>query len=61
MRVMTEDESCGWDLCLRFMSNGLLAKPTHHHIIRFAPPLCISKEQIDDAIGIIRKTFEELE
>jgi ornithine--oxo-acid transaminase len=57
----TEDENCGWDLCLQFMSNGLLAKPTHHHIIRLAPPLCITKEQIDDSVAIIKKTFAELE
>ena len=57
----TEDQNCGWDLCLNFMSNGLLAKPTHHHIIRLAPPLVITKEQIDDSVRIIRKSFEELE
>ncbi|MCX6198505.1 MAG: ornithine--oxo-acid transaminase, partial [Bacteroidetes bacterium] len=44
-----------------FMSNGLLAKPTHYHVIRLAPPLCITKEQIDDSVRIIRKSFEELE
>jgi len=54
----TEDENCGWDLCLKFAENGLLAKPTHHHIIRLAPPLCISKEQIDECVEIIRKTFK---
>jgi ornithine--oxo-acid transaminase len=57
--LKTEDENCGWDLCLKFAENGLLAKPTHHHIIRLAPPLCISKEQIDESIEIIRKTFKE--
>ena len=59
--LKTEDQNCGWDLCLNFMSNGLLAKPTHHHIIRLAPPLVITKEQIDDSVRIIRKSFEELE
>lgn len=54
----TDDENCGWDLCLKFAENGLLAKPTHHYIIRLAPPLCITKEQIDDCVQIIRKTLK---
>ncbi|HLP51324.1 MAG TPA: ornithine--oxo-acid transaminase [Chitinophagales bacterium] len=57
----TEDENCGWDLCLKFAENGLLAKPTHHYIIRLAPPLVISKEQIDDCIAIIKKSLKEFE
>jgi ornithine--oxo-acid transaminase len=57
----TEDKNCGWDICMQFKLNGLLAKPTHHHIIRFAPPLCITKEQIDDSVGIIKRSFAELE
>lgn len=51
-----------WDVCVRMMENGLLAKPTHRHIIRFAPPLVITEEQLQEAVGIIRKTilsFEE--
>lgn len=59
--LKTNDENCGWDLCMQFMKNGLLAKPTHHHIIRLAPPLCITKEQIDDSIAIIKKSFKEFE
>jgi ornithine--oxo-acid transaminase len=55
----TDDENCGWDLCLKFAENGLLAKPTHHYIIRLAPPLCITKEQIDDCVQIIRKTLKQ--
>jgi ornithine--oxo-acid transaminase len=39
--------------------NGLLAKPTHEHIIRFTPPLVINEEQLMEAIRIIRKTIEE--
>ena len=50
-----------WDICLKMMERGLLAKPTHDHIIRFAPPLCINEEQLREAIGIIKKTFEEME
>ncbi|MBL0308349.1 MAG: ornithine--oxo-acid transaminase [Bacteroidetes bacterium] len=49
----------GWELCVKFMENGLLAKPTHDYIIRLAPPLCISKEQVDDSVEIIRKGFKE--
>ena len=41
------------------MENGLLAKPTHEHIIRFAPPLVITKEELTEAIAIISKTLAE--
>ncbi|HLP22369.1 MAG TPA: ornithine--oxo-acid transaminase [Chitinophagales bacterium] len=57
----TDDENCGWNLCLKFAENGLLAKPTHHYIIRLAPPLVISKEQIDDCVAIIKKSLKEFE
>ena len=56
-----ENESYGWNLCMKFMENGLLAKPTHNYIIRLAPPLCITKEQIDASIEIIRKSFKEFD
>jgi ornithine--oxo-acid transaminase len=46
-----------WDLCVAMKENGLIAKPTHQHIIRFAPPLVITKEQLMEAIGIIKKTM----
>ena len=49
-----------WDICLKLRDNGLLAKPTHDHIIRFAPPLCINEKEIKQAVGIIKKTFEEM-
>ncbi|HTX87364.1 MAG TPA: aminotransferase class III-fold pyridoxal phosphate-dependent enzyme, partial [Bacteroidales bacterium] len=49
-----------WDVCLKMKDNGLQAKPTHDHIIRFAPPLVITKEQILEAVGIIRKSLEEV-
>ena len=49
-----------WDICLRMMENGLLAKPTHDDIIRFAPPLTITEPQLKKALGIIRRTFEEM-
>lgn len=49
-----------WDICLAMMSNGLLAKPTHGNIIRFAPPLTITKEEIDDCLGIIEKSVRQV-
>ena len=49
-----------WELCIELMKNGLLAKPTHGDIIRFAPPLIINKEQIREAVGIIEKSLKIL-
>jgi len=46
-----------WDLCMELMKNGLLAKPTHGDIIRFAPPLIITKEQIMEAVAIVEKSL----
>ena len=46
-----------WDVCLKLRDNGLLAKPTHGDIIRFAPPLIITEDQMMDCISIIRKTI----
>jgi ornithine--oxo-acid transaminase len=46
-----------WDICVALKDNGLLAKPTHDHIIRFAPPLVITEAELREAIGIIRRTF----
>ncbi len=46
-----------WDVCVALKENGLLAKPTHEHIIRFAPPLVITEEQIMDSVEIIKKTI----
>ncbi len=46
-----------WDVCLKMKENGLLAKPTHDHIIRFAPPLIITEEQLYDCIEIIRSSI----
>ncbi len=48
-----------WDICLKMMEKGLLAKPTHDDIIRFAPPLCITEDELREAIDIIKTTFEE--
>ncbi len=46
-----------WDVCLKMAENGLLAKPTHGHIIRFAPPLVITEEQLKEAVEIIKKSI----
>merc|ERR1711862_450719 len=48
-----------WDVCLKMKQHGLLAKPTHGNIIRFAPPLTISKEEIDHCLEIIHKSVLE--
>ena len=57
----TEDSSTAWEICLALKENGLLAKPTHGNIIRFAPPLVMTEEQLEDCISIIRKTLFEYE
>lgn len=46
-----------WSVCLRLKENGLLAKPTHDHIIRLAPPLVISKEQLLESMDIIKRVI----
>ena len=53
----SEDSETAWNLCVQMKENGLLAKPTHGNIIRFAPPLTITKEQLDNCIGIIISTL----
>ncbi|MCA6364058.1 MAG: ornithine--oxo-acid transaminase [Bacteroidetes bacterium] len=50
-----------WEVCLRLKENGLLAKPTHGDIIRFAPPLVITEEQLRECVAIIRKTILSFE
>ncbi len=55
----TEDSSTAWDICMKLRDNGLLAKPTHGNIIRFAPPLVMTKEQLLDCVSIITKTIAE--
>jgi len=46
-----------WDVCVALKENGLLAKPTHEHIIRFAPPLVITEEQLMECVEIIKQTI----
>ncbi len=55
----TEDSSTAWDICMKLRDNGLLAKPTHGNIIRFAPPLVMNEEQLLDCVSIIKKTILE--
>ncbi|WP_296316856.1 ornithine--oxo-acid transaminase [Winogradskyella sp. UBA3174] len=57
----TEDSETAWNICMRLRDNGLLAKPTHGNIIRFAPPLVITKDQLLDCVSIITKTLMEFE
>ena len=57
----TEDSSTAWDICVALKNNGLLAKPTHGNIIRFAPPLVITKEQLLDCVNIIINTLKQFE
>jgi ornithine--oxo-acid transaminase len=54
----SEESSTAWELCVKMKDNGLLAKPTHGNIIRFAPPLTINKQQLDDCINIIIDTIK---
>ncbi len=59
--IKPKNGKTAWDVCLRLRDNGLLAKPTHQHIIRFAPPLVIDEEQLLEAIDIIEKTLAEFD
>lgn len=56
-----EDSSTAWDICVAMMHKGLLAKPTHGNIIRFAPPLVMTEEQLEDCVNIITETLKEFE
>ena len=55
----TPDSSTAWDICVKLKENGLLAKPTHGNIIRFAPPLVMTEDQLGECIAIIRRTILE--
>ncbi|KGO83447.1 ornithine--oxo-acid transaminase [Flavobacterium beibuense] len=57
----TEDSSTAWDICVKLKEHGLLAKPTHGNIIRFAPPLVMNEEQLLDCVNIITSTLKEFE
>ncbi len=55
----TPDSDTAWNLCLKLADNGLLAKPTHGNIIRFAPPLVMTDEQLDECCDIIERTVRD--
>ena len=54
-----EDSSTAWDICMKMKDNGLIAKPTHGNIIRFAPPLVISETEVDESCEIIEQSIKE--
>jgi ornithine--oxo-acid transaminase len=58
--IKEKDGIDAWDVCIKLKENGLLAKPTHGDIIRFAPPLVINEEQLMECVNIIRRTIESL-
>ena len=51
------DSDTAWNICLKLKENGLLAKPTHGNIIRLAPPLVITKDQLLDCLDILKRTI----
>ncbi|RAR75514.1 ornithine--oxo-acid transaminase [Flavobacterium aciduliphilum] len=57
----TEESDTAWNICMKLAENGLLAKPTHGNIIRFAPPLVMNEPQLLDCIGIITRTLQAFE
>ena len=57
----SEDSKTAWNICLKLKENGLLAKPTHGNIIRFAPPLVMDEDQLQDCVSIITDTINEYE
>jgi len=59
--IKPKNGKTAWDVCVKMKDNGLLAKPTHDHIIRFAPPLVINKEQVFEAIQIIKESILSFE
>ena len=61
IQIQHANPDAAWDLCITMMQHGLLAKPTHGDKIRFAPPLCITKAQMDEALAIIKKSLACLE
>jgi ornithine--oxo-acid transaminase len=56
-----EGSDIAWNICLNMAEKGLLAKPTHGNIIRFAPPLIINRKELDDCIDIIISSLKEFE
>lgn len=59
--IRPKGNKTAWDVCVAMKDNGLIAKPTHGHIIRFAPPLVITEEQLREAMNLIKDTFKQFE
>ena len=59
--IKPKNGKTAWDVCLALKENGLIAKPTHGHIIRFAPPLVITEQELREAIKIIKESFAQFE
>ena len=59
--IRPKGNKTAWDVCLAMMEKGIIAKPTHEHIIRFAPPLIITESQLREAIGLIKEAFRLFE
>jgi ornithine--oxo-acid transaminase len=57
----SEESDTAWNICMRLRDHGLLAKPTHGNIIRFAPPLVMNEQQLRECVDIIVKTLKEFE
>ena len=57
----SEESDTAWNICMRLRDHGLLAKPTHGNIIRFAPPLVMTEAQLKECVDIIVKTLKEFE
>lgn len=57
----TEESDTAWNICMKLAENGLLAKPTHGNIIRFAPPLVMNEEQLLECVSIIIETLKQFE
>lgn len=60
IEVQATSANIAWDICLALKERGVLAKPTHQTIIRLAPPLCITEEQVNDCVSIIQSVFKDL-
>ena len=59
--IRNKNGKTAWDVCVAMAERGVLAKPTHGNIIRFAPPLVITEEQLREAMELIKETFKEFE
>jgi ornithine--oxo-acid transaminase len=59
--IKPKGDKTAWDVCLAMKDKGLIAKQTHEHIIRFAPPLVITEKQLREAVSIIKETFKLFE